>query len=423
MMDAPPNRQPSLWQNRNYLTLFTGQMLSSIGSTVYSFALLWNMKILTDNAFLMSLVGLGWMLPQVVLGPFAGVLVDRWNKRWTMFWSDTIRLGLTVVVTILSFTHALEPWAMILSAFLLNAVGTLFGPASGALTPLMVGSDQLAAANGLEQSASPLSNMIGPGLAAGLIAWHGVGMAYAINALSFLISVATLFAIHVGEPPRVRKPISVKTFFAELKEGFQVVSRIRLMMVLLPSAFLMNFLFAPFDLYMVQFVTVALHRTQVALGEITSLFAVGMMAGALSVGWVTKYVRSGPLLIAALFVTNIAMMSISVASWLPGILALSFISGASNAMVNVPIVTLIQRIVPHELMGRVFALLGTLFGGAMPLGMLFGGFAAHAVPIRDLLFLTASVSTLISLSLLAMRTVRQADLQAMTAPSTVDYSG
>ncbi|MCY0876245.1 MAG: MFS transporter [Firmicutes bacterium] len=415
MEDQAP--YPRLWKNRNYITLFIGQMLSSLGSNVYSFALLWDMKVMTNNTFLMSLVGIGWMLPQVILGPFAGVFVDRWNKRWTMFWSDAIRLILTAVVTALAFSHDLTPVVMILSAFLLNAVGTLFGPASGALTPLLVGKEQLASANGLEQAAGPLSMMLGPAIAAGLIAWQGVPMAYAINALSFLISVATLFVIRVGEPPLVRQSFAPAVFFGEMREGLQTVRRIRLLMVLFPVAFLLNFLLAPFDLYMVQFVTVALHRTQVALGELNSLFAVGMMTGALTVGVVSRYVRPGYLLAGASLGFSLAFFGLACSSWLPAIVALSFCMGVCNSWINIPIVTMIQRVVPQAFLGRVFSLMGSLFGAAMPLGLLLGGFLAHDIAIRDVLVIIAVISSLLSVLLFLIPTVRRADLNAPLAAS------
>ena len=418
-----PPKAPSLFRNRTYMTVFVGQMLSSVGSTVYSFALLWDMKITTNSTFLMALVGLGWMLPQVVCGPFAGVLVDRWNKRWTMFWSDAIRLGITALVASLAFAHALNPAEMIASAFVLNSVGALFGPASGALTPLIVGRDQLAAANGLEQSAGPLSNILGPAISAALIAWQGVPMSYAVNALSFLISVATLLAIRVGEPERVKKPFGAKQFFTEMGEGLKTVRTIRLLVAILPFAFVLNFLLAPLDLYMVQFVTAALHRTQVALGELNSFFALGMIAGALTVGLVSKILRSGYLMTGGILLTNIAIMAMALSSWLPAVLGFSFLAGVCLPWVNIPIMTMVQMMVPQELRGRVFSLLGSLFGAAMPLGMLYGGFAAHIFPIRGLLLAVSGANALLAVSMICIPTVRHADLGKASAVPEMAASG
>jgi len=127
---------------------------------------------------------------------------------------------------------------------------------------------------------------------------------------------------------------------------------------------------------MVQYITVALHRTQVALGELNSLFAVGMIVGAVTAGILSKRIHSGYLIAGSLLVSNVAFIIIGRSSWFPGVLALMTISGVTQSWVNVPIFTMMQRVIPHEYRGRVFALIGTLFGGAMPIGILLGGFAA-----------------------------------------------
>nr|NNM89763.1 MFS transporter [Bacilli bacterium] len=201
-------KSSSLFRNRNYLLLFIGQALSLIGSNVYSFALLWDMKIMTQNPFLMSLVGIGWMLPQIVLGPIAGVIVDRFAKRGIMYLSDMIRFVITFLVTFLAFTHLLTPLEMIVVAFLSNIVATVFNPAAGAITPRIVQEDQLATANGLEQAMTPIAMILGPALSAGLISLVGVSASFGFNAITFLISFITIFLLRVNEPPKERKPFT-----------------------------------------------------------------------------------------------------------------------------------------------------------------------------------------------------------------------
>ena len=402
------NKSQKLWRNRNYMTLFVGQLLSTIGSNVYSFALLWDMKVLTNNTLLMALVGVAWMLPQVVIGPFSGVFVDRWNKRWTMFWSDTIRLGITIAATLLAFSGHFAPWEIILSALMLNTVGTVFGPAAVTLTPLIVTPEQLASANGLEQASGPLSNILGPALSAGLIAWQGVGASYAIDAISFVISVGTLFFIRASEPQRSHVKLNVRVFFQEMGDGLRTIRGIKLMMMLLPVAIVLNLLFAPFEIYMVQYITVALHRTQVALGWLNSLFAMGMIAGAVTAGLMSKWIHSGYLLAGSLLISNAAIIGVSQFSWFPGILVLMTLAGIMQSWVNVPLFTMMQRVIPHEYRGRVFALLGTLFGGAVPLGILLGGFALRVFAIRDLLLFSGIAGGILSLTILALPAVRTA---------------
>lgn len=361
---------------------------------------------MTNNPLLMSLVGVAWALPQVLLGPFSGVVVDRLSKRWVMMGSDLFRFALTGGMTILAFTHILLPAEIIGAAFLSNAAAALFMPAAGALTPLMVSENQLSVANGLEQASGPFSMIVGPALSAALIAWLGVPASFGVNVLTYLLSVGTLLMIRVTEPVKEKKPWDFQNFRGELLEGLAAIRGIPLLAVLIPIGLLLNFLFGPMDLYLVQFVTTVLHQSQVALGEINSTLALGMMAGAVVTGLLLKRFRPGYVLTGGLVLSNAAMISLPLVAWLPGDLVGAFIAGVGIMLTNVTLFTVMQRMIAKSVMGRVFGLLGTLFGGAMPLGMLFGGFLASVLSVRLLIGGVGAIGLLLGFSCLLLPVVR-----------------
>ena len=396
----------SLFRNRNYLLLLTGQWLSGVGANVYSFALLWDMKVLTGNTVLMSLVGIGWALPQVVCGPLSGVIVDRMNKRTVMLASDAIRFAVTAAVTLLACRRALTPAEIIAAAFLSNMVASAFNPAAGAITPLLVAEEQLPAANGLGQAVGPLSMIIGPAISAALIAWIGVTGSFGLNALTYLVSVGTLSMMRAAEPEKVNKPWSMHQFMLELKDGWRALAVIRLLVVLIPAGLLLNFSLSPIDLYIVQYITVAMHRTQVALGEFNSSFAIGMMAGAVLMGPVNRLMRSGYVMAGGLLLLGLAVFGVSLTHRLWLAFAFACIAGAGMSIANVTIFTLVQATVPKAAMGRVLSLIMTVFGAATPLGMLVGGGLATIVPIRVLLGTVGGVIAVIAACLVTMPVIR-----------------
>lgn len=395
-----------LFSNRNFVLLFSGQSLSSIGTNVYSFALLWDMKVMTQNAFLMSLVGLGWALPQVLFGPIAGVVVDRFSKRWIMFLSDAVRFLLVVIVTMLSYFHSLNAWEMIVMAFLSNTVATVFNPAAGTLTPIIVSHEQLPSANGLQQAAGPASMILGPAISAGLIAYAGVTASFGLNALTFFISVATLLFMTLQEPFIHKKPITTHHVFAEMKEGFVAIKGIKLLMVLFPVAFMLNFMFAPTDLYIVQYVTEILHGNQVLVGEMNAVFAVGMLLGAVLTGFIGRFFRAGFMVGGGLLISTLMTAIMVIYPQIFFDLFCMFIGGFGMSLVNVTIMTLLQQVVEKTVMGRVFALLNTMFGAAMPLGMLIGGIAASLFNVRIVLGITGLIGVLLAILTLSFRTIR-----------------
>ena len=361
---------------------------------------------MTQNPFLMSLVGIGWMLPQIVLGPIAGVIVDRFAKRGIMYLSDMIRFVITFLVTFLAFTHLLTPLEMIVVAFASNIVATVFNPAAGAITPRIVQEDQLATANGLEQAMTPIAMILGPALSAGLISLVGVSASFGFNAITFLISFITIFLLRVNEPPKERKPFTASHLFAEMKEGIVEVRKIRILMVLFPIAFLLNFLFAPFDLYFIQLVTNVLHGNQVLVGELNAIFAVGMLLGALITGFVGKWMRGGQVVGLGLFVSTSLILLVGLFPYTPFVMVAMVIAGIGMSLTNVTISTILQKVVPKDVMGRVFSLLGTVFGAAMPLGMLIGGVVAARFPILPVIIGIGVFGVILSVITLVLPSMR-----------------
>ncbi len=400
----PPS---GLFSNRNFLALFSSQTLSAIGASVYSFALLWDMKVLTNNAFLMSLVGFAWMVPVILFGPIAGVIADRSSKRRVMMYSDATRLLLTVIVTVLSLLKILEPWEIVAVTFLSNAVATLFNPAASALLPHMVEKDQLPTANGLSQAMMPLSQILGPAISAALIAWQGVTVSFSINALTYLISALTLFFIHVSEPAKEKKPFTFTHIKAELGEGWHAIRGIHLLLILIPLGAIINFLFAPFDVYLVQFVTVILHKNQVLLGEINAIFAVGMLIGSVISGPLSKYLRIGYMMIGSMLVTSLMLPIMSQIHMIPVDFITMFLMGVGIGLTNTSLFSLIQQVIAKEVMGRVFAFLGTLFSAISPIGMLIGGALANMVSVDWLLSVDGVITFLLAFIALFFPVVRR----------------
>ncbi len=400
----PPS---GLFSNRNFLALFSSQTLSAIGASVYSFALLWDMKVITNNAFLMSLVGFAWMVPVILFGPIAGVIADRSSKRRVMMYSDATRLLLTVIVTVLSLLKILEPWEIVAVTFLSNAVATLFNPAASALLPHMVEKDQLPTANGLSQAMMPLSQILGPAISAALIAWQGVTVSFSINALTYLISALTLFFIHVSEPAKEKKPFTFTHIKAELGEGWHAIRGIHLLLILIPLGAIINFLFAPFDVYLVQFVTVILHKNQVLLGEINAIFAVGMLIGSVISGPLSKYLRIGYMMIGSMLVTSLMLPIMSQIHMIPVDFITMFLMGVGIGLTNTSLFSLIQQVIAKEVMGRVFAFLGTLFSAISPIGMLIGGALANMVSVDWLLSVDGVITFLLAFIALFFPVVRR----------------
>src|SRR5262245_33392037 len=177
-----------LLHDRNVRWLFAGQTISQIGDGLSKVALLWFVYEMTGSALKMSLIGVLQTIPPLVFGPFAGVLLDRLEKRWAMIVIDSVRTVLIASIPILyPFDLLPLPWLYVL-VFVIAMFSMAFGPALNASLPLIVKKEQLTPINALMQSTMTIGQLLGPAFGGMLIAAIGAQNALYGNAAAFCIS-------------------------------------------------------------------------------------------------------------------------------------------------------------------------------------------------------------------------------------------
>lgn len=397
---------PSLFQNTSFLFLWGGQLVSTLGNSIYTLALLWEMKVLTGSTVMMSAVAVSSLVPLLVFGPFAGVLVDRWPKRTAMICSDVIRAVVIAVLTLVVMMHWISPWMLLLGAALNSTVASVFSPAVSAIVPLLVGKEKLQQANSITQATNVLTQIIGPFVGGILVAHVSMTAAFAINAISFLGSVIGLLLMRYREPVRNQHKLSGKQFITEMKEGLDVIRQIRIIRVLAPVGLIANFLFAPIELVLVQYSTVTLHGDAQLYGTLGAFFSTGLLAGAVLAGTLAKKIRRG-LLIAITFPLStvpVFCMAFTHTAWVA--MLLLGISGLFNMMVNVLLMTILQMQIPEEKMGRVFGSFGTLIQGSQPFALAIGGYLLSVFSAPILLAFIGSLTTMDAVVTLCSKLIR-----------------
>ena len=175
-------------RDRNVRWLYAGQIISQIGDGVSKVALLWFVYAMTDSALKMSLIGVLQTIPPLVFGPFAGVLLDRIEKRRAMMVIDVVRTGLLACIPILHAVDYLSLPVLYVLVFVIAMFSMAFGPALNASLPLIVKKEQLTGVNALMQSAMTIGQLLGPALSGILIAAIGAQNALYVNAAAFCVS-------------------------------------------------------------------------------------------------------------------------------------------------------------------------------------------------------------------------------------------
>ncbi len=265
---------------RTFLVIWTGQFVSLIGSGLTSFALGVWVFMETESVTPLALVALFATVPHLVLAPFAGALVDRWDRRKTMIFSDSGAAVSTAAVAVLLYTGNLEVWHIYVVAGVSASFSTFQWPAYSAATTLLVPKRHLARAAGMVQTAQSASQIMAPMMAGLLIVTIEIWGIFLLDFATFLIAVGTLLVIRVPQPERTAEGQEGKgSFLQEVAYGWSYIRNRPGLLALLVFFAGINFSFSSLG---VLFVPMVLSFASPAiLGTLQSAGGVGMLLGGL----------------------------------------------------------------------------------------------------------------------------------------------
>ncbi|MHB9143786.1 MAG: MFS transporter [Symbiobacteriia bacterium] len=373
-----------VFRNRPFLLLWVGQTISRLGDVLYYAGMLWLVKELTHSNTATGLAGTAMALPQL-LGPLAGVFVDRWPRRRILLFTDLIRGVLVLVVPLLHWWGRLSAGSVIAVVFALSLVGQLFYPAERAMMTELVEGDDLVQANSLDNMALSATNIFGFLLGGTLIAWIGPVQLFSLDGLSFFISA--LFIVWMGTAlARASRGQGVGRaagqghgrggILAEIKEGLLFLWETPLTRVVIPAAVVINFVFGPAMVLLPSYATDVLGAGARGFGYLEGALAAGMLLGAAAVPVLVRYVPRIWAMGGGLAAMALAMVGVGLSVHLIPSLLLFGAVGVANAIVNVIFMTLLQAMIPPQLQGRTFASLMTLVSIFTPIGLGISGILA-----------------------------------------------
>jgi MFS family permease len=374
--------------NRNFQLLWLGQGTSLIGDQFYLIALPWLVLLITGDVAQLGLVLALTGVPRVVFMLFGGALSDRFSQRSMMLVSDALRLVMTAMLAVIVFSGGVQLWMLYLFALAFGTVSGVFIPASQSMVPRIVGKDELMVGNTIQQVTNQLSVFVGPLLAGGLIAYFagsgtritgsaspsldGIGLAFAIDAFTFLVSIATLAMMKTGAPRAAEQ----KSIVAAIGEGIAFIAKSRKILLMFLIMALINFLFTgPAFVGIPVLAKDRLPEGAAAYGLLMAALAIGTLIGALASGVIKVkpanigFVSMGCI---AFFGVGMAALGMISATW-EGMASL-FVIGCLNGYIGIVLVTLLQKSTPPEMMGRVMSLVMIAGMGLVPVSQAVSGF-------------------------------------------------
>lgn len=383
-----------------FFVMWSGQAFSLFGSQLVQFALIWWLTRETGSATVLAVASLVGLLPQVFLGPLAGTLVDRWNRRLTMMAADGAVALATLGLIYLFWTDQTQVWQVYLIMFVRSLAGSFHWPAMSASTSLMVPEKHLSRVQGLNQALNGAMNIVAAPLGAVLLGLLPMAGVLSIDVLTALIAILSLAFIRVPQPPATGESSEAESpkpsFWAELRLGFRYVWGWPGLLLILLMATVLNLLLNPGFSLVPLLVTEHFQGGALQLGWLESALGVGIVVGGLVLGVWGGFRRrivtslGGMLVLGA----GVLLLGLAPASLFIMAVAAHFIIGLTIPLINGPLQAVVQAAVAPEIQGRVFSLMGSLAMAMTPLGLIVAGPLADVIGIRTW-YLIAGLGTLI----------------------------
>ncbi|MGO4247504.1 MFS transporter [Paenarthrobacter sp. RAF54_2] len=397
-------------ESPNYRLWAGGALVSNVGTWMQRVAQDWLvLTVLTNHSG--TAVGITTalqFLPMLLLGPYAGVLADRYRKRVILLWTQTAMGICGLIVGLLVATGVAQLWHVYLAALALGLAAAIDGPARQAFVSELVGPDRLSNAVALNSASFNSARLTGPAIAGVLIAWIGTGPVFLLNAASFVAVIVSLWRVKASE---LEPATPVARGKHQLTEGLQYVRQrpdlvLILLMVGLLGAFGMNFQVTNSLMSTAEF-----GMGPEAFGLLGSIMAVGTLAGALLAarrsGPRLRFMLGGALSLGAFTV----LASISPSFWIyaavlvpVGLASITFLNSCN---------TTIQLSVEPQFRGRVLALYLAILQGGTAIGAPLMGWigtefgARWAVASGGVVVLVTAVACVILVSRRSQKTLRE----------------
>jgi DHA3 family tetracycline resistance protein-like MFS transporter len=405
---------------RDYALLTGGSLISLLGDGFFFVALAWQVYEISNVPTALSLVGLAWTLPLVLFVLLGGVFSDRYDRRWLMVGADLVRAAAIGLLGLLSVMGVLELWHVVALIAFVGLGDAFFNPASTAIVPDLLPDDQLPQANALQGLLRPLAvRLIGPALGGLVVAGVGSGTAFLIDAASFLASAVSVAAI-ARRPRREVTDHGVRQTLHEVREGLAFVRATPWIWATLLSAMLSLLVWiGPQEVLLPFLVKNRLTLGPDALGGIFAVGGVGAILMAITVGQLGQPRLRVTIMFLSWSVGVLLIAGYGLMTELWHAMLLSALGAALFELGQIIWTTLLQQLVPRELLGRVSSLDWLVSVGLVPVSFALTGPVAGAIGPEWTMVAAGTVGAVLMSALLFAPGVRDPERGGMATPESV----
>ena len=369
---------------KTFFTIWSGQAFSILGSQLVQFALIWYLTVQTGSATVLATATLVGMLPNVVLGPFIGTLVDRWNRRRIMLLADSVEALATIALAVLFALDIVEIWHIFVILFIRSLAGAFHVNAMHASTSLMVPVEHLTRIQGLNQFLEGGLNVVAAPLGAlllGVLSMQGI---LSIDVITALFAILPLFFIQIPQPERNEVIAEKTTVWTDFKAGLSYMLGWPGLLIIGLMTVGINFTIIPAFSLLPLVIKDYFGGNAVQLGWVESAMGAGMIIGGALLGVWGGFSRKILTSLVGLIGMGAGTLILALAPASAIYLAVggALLIGFMTPMTMGPFFAIIQTKVEPDMQARVFSLLSSVGTGIVPIGLMIAGPVSDRVGIQ-----------------------------------------
>lgn len=368
-----------LW-NKNFFLLWQGQLVSVFGDALYSMALgLWVLQETGSTAIMGSIMALV-TIPRIILGPFAGVIVDRSDRKRLIVLGDIIRGIGMLLIGFAAISGSLEIWMIMIMGVIMGICSSFFNPSIQSVIPELVPKDKLIKANSLYQMATTGADIIGQSIGGFLYTIVGAPIMFLINGVSYLFSALSEGFIFI---PKIEKKNVHITLKDDLLEGIKFILSINGLVRTLVMAFFINFLGGMIRVLIIPWFLAETSLGMTRYGIFNGFQSIGLLIGTLILSLVSIKPKYKYNIYVLSILTYVSLRGLG--AFINDFIFIILFFTASNALMftfNTIANSTIMILTPPDKRGKVFATIGTLAMAISPIGNFVGGILGEFIDAR-----------------------------------------
>ncbi|WP_052447408.1 MFS transporter [Clostridium polynesiense] len=397
-------KKSSLW-NINFILLWQGQMVSSLGDTVYQIALGFWILAFTGSTALMGTLMAASMIPKLIVSPFAGVWVDRLNRKWIIVLTDALRGVIITFLGTAAIFGFIEIWMVFTAGIIMGLCGAFFNPAMGSVLPDIVPNDKIVKANSVYNMAVTGTNVVGTVSGGYLYTLLGAPILFLVNGISYIFSAFTEVFMKI---PHINRETENGNFKEDFKEGIKFSWNLKGLRYIMILACGINFFSQIGFILLMPMFQGAGGLGEEKYGVIMGILTAGMLVG---MAFLSIYNLKSDKKYFAFMLSSI--LCFGAALFVPfirnfyGLSFIVFLIGVFNSILNTILFSTLQLVVPQNMRGKVLSILSTLTQGLTPLGMLIAGVMAEFIPIRAVIFFGFGCDFILALGFMFIKSFKK----------------